>query len=262
VESVVARLADRYSADAIAYRDLWGPVLRPLSLRLFTGLPLARAHRVLDIGTGVGCLLADLQDAAPDAAVVGGDRSPGMLALADPGFPRVVFDAQALPFKDETFDVAVAAFILFHVDDPVRALGEAGRILRKGGAIGTVTWGPDLIYPADEIWMQELDAHGAGNVETLPSHYDIMDTPSKVTALLKAAGFASVRAWAAPSSYRLELEHFVACRTSLGLFKRRLETLDAPARVACVGRAVARFETLSTESFRDRSDVVFAVGVT
>jgi SAM-dependent methyltransferase len=262
VVSLVARLADRYSADAIAYRDLWGPVLRPLSLRLLPALPLGGAHRVLDVGTGVGCLLADLQDAAaPGAVVVGGDRSPGMLALADSRFPRVVLDAKSLPLTDGTFDVALAAFVLFHIDDPVQALGEAHRTLRKGGAIGAVTWGRDLIYPADEICMQELDVHGAAHIEQLPSRYDIIDTPDKAVALLEAAGFTSVRAWAEPSSYRLELEHFVACRTSLGLLKRRLETLDAQARASCIGRAVARLEGLVLEDFRDRSDIVLAVGV-
>jgi len=44
--------------------------------------------------------------------------------------------AEALPFADATFDVAVLSQILEHVADPVVVVREAGRVVRPGGWIG------------------------------------------------------------------------------------------------------------------------------
>ena len=43
---------------------------------------------------------------------------------------RVVSDAAVLPFTEPAFDVAVRAFMLFHVPDPARALREVRRVLQ------------------------------------------------------------------------------------------------------------------------------------
>jgi SAM-dependent methyltransferase len=49
------------------------------------------------------------------------------------GIDASVADAQALPFADETFDVVVAAWMLYHVPDLGRGLAEIARVLRPGG---------------------------------------------------------------------------------------------------------------------------------
>lgn len=48
---------------------------------------------------------------------------------------RVVMDVEALGFRSDTFDCAVATFLFCSVDDPVRGLAELGRVVRSGGPV-------------------------------------------------------------------------------------------------------------------------------
>jgi len=92
-------------------------------------LSRAGAYLVADIGCGEGALAAAVR--APRMRVVSIDASPVMLAAAPD--PRVRADARRLPFASGAFDAAVMANMLYHLDDPVAAIGEARRLLRPGG---------------------------------------------------------------------------------------------------------------------------------
>lgn len=48
-------------------------------------------------------------------------------------YPEV--DMQAMPYPDESFDVVIHSDTLEHVPQPVRALAECYRVLRRGGAL-------------------------------------------------------------------------------------------------------------------------------
>jgi ubiquinone/menaquinone biosynthesis C-methylase UbiE len=54
-----------------------------------------------------------------------------------------------LPFEDGEFDVVIAAWMLFHVPDLARGLGEIARVLRPGGELIAVTNGADHLK---ELW--------------------------------------------------------------------------------------------------------------
>src|SRR5437879_4965121 len=109
--------------------------------RLLQALPWAGARRVVDLGTGAGTHLPEIRRLAREACVVGVDRSQGMLELArQHETSLVLMDGVELGFRDCSIDVAVMAFVLFHLDDPVVALREVCRVLRPGGTVGTVTW--------------------------------------------------------------------------------------------------------------------------
>ncbi len=95
-----------------------------------------RGRRVLDLGCGKGRFARIL--AARGARVVGLDVSAGMLAGAgETPLDRVQGTARRLPFRDESFDAAIAVEVFEHlepraVDD---ACDELRRVLRPRGLL-------------------------------------------------------------------------------------------------------------------------------
>ncbi len=93
----------------------------------------AAPGRVLEVGCGWG-ELAEWIARETGAEVVAVDLSPRMVELAlERGIDASVADVQALPFADGTFDLVVAAWMLYHVPDLDRGLAEIARVLRAGG---------------------------------------------------------------------------------------------------------------------------------
>jgi SAM-dependent methyltransferase len=96
-------------------------------------------RRVLEVGCGWG-ELADWIARDTGADVIAVDLSPRMVELARTrGVDATVADVQQLPYADEEFDVAVAAWMLYHVPDRERAVAELARVLRPGGRLVAAT---------------------------------------------------------------------------------------------------------------------------
>lgn len=108
-----------------------------------------RPARLLEVGCGTGALAARCA-AELGCEVVALDSSPEMVAATRAlGIEAVVGDVQRLPFGDTAFDVAVAAWMLYHVPDRDRAIGEVARVLRPGGRLVAITTGRDHLA---ELW--------------------------------------------------------------------------------------------------------------
>jgi demethylmenaquinone methyltransferase/2-methoxy-6-polyprenyl-1,4-benzoquinol methylase/ArsR family transcriptional regulator len=105
-------------------------------------------HAVLDLGTGTGRMLEIVAPLADRA--VGIDQSPAMLNLArtrleKAGLRQVQLrqgDLYALPVEREGYDLVILHQVLHYLDDPVRALREAARVLRPGGRLLVVDFAP------------------------------------------------------------------------------------------------------------------------
>src|SRR5581483_3465742 len=92
----------------------------------------AKPRRVLEVGCGWG-ELAEWLARETGAELVATDLSPRMVELArERGLDARIADVCALPFEDGAFDVAVAAWMLYHVPDLGLAVSELARVLRAG----------------------------------------------------------------------------------------------------------------------------------
>jgi ubiquinone/menaquinone biosynthesis C-methylase UbiE len=95
----------------------------------------APSGRVLDIGCGTGRNLALF---GSGVRAIGLDPCPQSLQKARgraPGVPLVRARAEALPFRDGTFDAVVSGLVFCSVGDVPRGLAEVRRVLRPGGVL-------------------------------------------------------------------------------------------------------------------------------
>jgi ubiquinone/menaquinone biosynthesis C-methylase UbiE len=114
--------------------------------------------RTLDLGCGTGRNLPLLPAGVRAVAV---DPSPHTLRRAQhraPHVPLVLARAEALPFRDGTFDTVLSGLVFCSVGEPARGLAEVRRLLAPGGELrmlehvrATTPWrarAQDLIQPA------------------------------------------------------------------------------------------------------------------
>lgn len=133
------------STDNLATRrSVWGPGsegLSPVDL-LRNSVVSVSPMRVLEIGCGTGHFARSVIDVDPSIDYVATDASSTMVAetLAR-GVPAQHARAESLPFPDASFDVVVAAWMLYHVTDLDHVLREVRRVLRAGGTFLAATNG-------------------------------------------------------------------------------------------------------------------------
>lgn len=104
------------------------------SLELDVLRPYAQQKEVLEVGSGTGLIMKNLEETAK--TVVGVDISAGMLAQAvHRGLNVVQGSATNLPFPNEHFDLVYSLKVLAHIPDIEKALQEMSRVLRPNGIL-------------------------------------------------------------------------------------------------------------------------------
>jgi SAM-dependent methyltransferase len=134
-----------------------------------------------DLGCGTGVVAAEL---APFAGrVIAVDESKAMLTAARRRLgscDNVELRAgalEALPVSDGELDAAVLSLVLHYVPEPVRALQEARRVVRRGGRIVVV----------------DMLEHGRAEYREAMGHVWQGFTQEQMTGWLEESGFERVR---------------------------------------------------------------------
>ena len=140
----VAVLDEATANPAETYERYMVPALfAPAAVRLLETARPAPGERVLDVGTGTGIVARRAASlVGPSGMVTGLDPSPGMLAVARAMATQegVMIDwhegrAEAIPFPDGSFDLALSQFALMFFADRQAALREMRRALVPGGRL-------------------------------------------------------------------------------------------------------------------------------
>jgi SAM-dependent methyltransferase len=144
----------------------------------------APGDRVLDLGCAAGAVTHYLSTFGCDA--VGVDAEALAVEVAGSTFPGLRFelaDVTALPFAAATFEKAVAADLVEHLDDAAFAamLAEVHRVLVPGGTLSVYT--PNPRHPIERLKARNL------LLAENPTHVGLR-TEGALAAGLGAAGLA------------------------------------------------------------------------
>ena len=120
---------DKYSVNKLGLNNWY-----------FTFYEIKEGMKILELGCGTGTLWMDhKEELAKCEQVVLSDFSEGMIEtakknLGDPANVQFkTIDIQDIPFADDTFDIVIANYMLYHVPEIKKGLSEVKRVLKKDG---------------------------------------------------------------------------------------------------------------------------------
>lgn len=151
--------------DALYFNELYEDQMEwtvPTRKRLYRKMNLFHAKNILEVGSGTGALLREIQSINPRVNLVGLDWK--LLALKysheellNPYY--VCGTGELLPFPSNHFDITLCHYFLMWVKEPLIVLKEMRRVTRIGGWIACLAepdYGGRLDYPASELWEELL----------------------------------------------------------------------------------------------------------
>lgn len=179
---------------------------------------------VLDCGCGPGTITLGFAEVVAPGEVVGTEIEEAHVALAREnaskhGVTNIRFEAAnlyELPFGDASFDAVFISAVLANLQEPIRGVCEAYRVLKPGGVIGVKDFdhGGDLIYPRGA----GLEKYAELYVRLRRSNGHDPESGRKIGGLLNEAGFVDLNMSALYESFTgARAEGFA--QVSIGLLK-------------------------------------------
>jgi ubiquinone/menaquinone biosynthesis C-methylase UbiE len=176
-------------------------------------------RRVLEVACGAGMGLGYL--AARSRMAVGGDYTQGLVQKARGHYgtrlPLLCLDAQALPFRDGTFDTVILFEAIYYIPSPREFLAECRRVLAPGGEV--------LVCSVNPQWQGFSPSEGSVRYFSA----------TELRALLEEASFATEVFGGFPSasggSFSRAVEGLRALAVRLHLIPRTLKGREALKRL-------------------------------
>jgi SAM-dependent methyltransferase len=132
-----------FDVAAEAYDQFMGGWSRLLASPMTDLAGVRAGQRALDVGCGPGSLTGELVARLGADSVAAVDPSEPFVAAARARHPGVEVrraSAEALPFPDASFDVALAQLVVHFMSDPVAGLREMARVTTTGGTVAACVW--------------------------------------------------------------------------------------------------------------------------
>jgi SAM-dependent methyltransferase len=132
-----------FEVTAEAYARFMGRFSEPLAAEFAEWAGVRPGQHALDVGCGPGALTARLVHSLGVGAVAAIDPSLPFVGACRERFPGMdvrLGSAEALPFDDDAFDVALAQLVVHFMADPVAGLREMRRVTRPGGVVAACVW--------------------------------------------------------------------------------------------------------------------------
>lgn len=205
-EDTVRHLREHYD-EAAAYWGKWADPLAEQQAKVNQALLVAAAAKpgvqLLDLASGAG------EPAVTASAMVGPNGQVAATDISEPmvqalaqrmarlGLANVTCrqaDMEALPFGDASFDAVTCRYGLMYARDPAQAMAEAARVVRPGGRVAYMVWGPEA---NNSVIFHGARAANAFLGGALPEEGFLAPTrfaePGLLAALMSAAGLADAQ---------------------------------------------------------------------
>jgi SAM-dependent methyltransferase len=195
-----------WSDNAAAWREHSATIrtmFTPLTAAIIQEAGISAGQSVLDVAGGPGePSLTIAGVVGPTGSVTCTDAVAGMVTAAEDaakrrGLNNIQFRqalADALPFADNSFDVAVCRLGVMFFPDVVAGLRDMLRVIKPHGRICLAVWGSADRNPFTQVVTKVMAQH----VETPPADPDAPGAfrfaePGKLARLLEQAGATGVR---------------------------------------------------------------------
>lgn len=226
---VRAEVRAAYDATGAAWDNGPRRIYDQLAVALLDRCPVAFEHAVaVDAGAGTGAATGELIRRGARVSAV--DLSAGMLRCLT-AEAAVVGDVVALPIRTGVADIAVAAFVLNHLPQPIDALRELARIITPTGAVLVSVFGEAPPHPSKDAIDAVARRYGfaaPGWHRRLKDEFEPQTaTPDALAALARQAGLSDVTARVVNIEPTMTDTDLVGWRTGMAHLAPFIATLPA-----------------------------------